>query len=120
MLDSNLVGSLGVTGQKLDAEGVVAAIEMLRTAFPDYHSTTEELIVQDDWAVARWTTRGTHLGDLSSALSTIRPIGKKVEYSGVSFVRVAGGKVVEFLAMSDNLTLMQQLGVIPSAVAAER
>ena len=33
---------------------------MYRTAFPDLHFTTEDLIAEGDKLVIRWTFRGTH------------------------------------------------------------
>ena len=40
--------------------------------------------------------------------------GKRVAVDGMSFFRFADGKIVEEWSTYDNLTIMQQLGLIPS------
>ena len=54
--------------------------------------------------------RGTHRGDLMG----IPPTGKQVTLSAMNIFRVANGKFVEQWVNSDDLDLMQQLGVIPT------
>jgi predicted ester cyclase len=39
-------------------------------------------------------------------------------YPGVVFYRIADGKIAEFRGQFDRMSLMQQLGVIPSTPAA--
>ena len=80
-----------------------------RTAFPDWHSTVDEIIVEGDRVVERWTGRGTHEAEFQG----IQPTGKRVSVPGVVFYRIAGGKIVEFRGQFDRMSLMQQLGVIP-------
>ena len=36
---------------------------MIRSAFPDWHSSVEEMFVDGDRVVERWTGRGTHRGE---------------------------------------------------------
>lgn len=78
-------------------------------AFPDWHSTVEEMIVEGDRVAERWTGRGTHRGEFQG----ISPTGNRVEVPGVVFYRIAGGKIVEFRGRFDQLRLLQQLGVVP-------
>jgi steroid delta-isomerase-like uncharacterized protein len=85
------------------------AATAFRTAFPDWHSTIEEMIAEGDCVAERWTGRGTHRGDLQG----IPPTGKRVEVPGVVFYRIEDGKIVEFRGWFDRMSLMQQLGVIP-------
>ena len=58
--------------------------------------------------MARWSCRGTHIGDLSG----IAPTGKPVTISGVGIARFANGKLAEGW-VNGALGLMQQLGVVP-------
>ena len=81
-----------------------------RTAFPDIRFTVEELVAEGDKVVKRWTIRGTHNGDLMG----IAPTGKKVEVTGMTMARFAGGKLVEEWEAADMLSLMQQVGAIPT------
>jgi steroid delta-isomerase-like uncharacterized protein len=92
------------------AEDLKAVATMIRSAFPDWHSTVEEMLVEGDRVAERWTGRGTHRGEFQG----IPPTGKSVAVPGVVFYRIAGGKIAEFRGQFDRLSLMQQLGVIPS------
>ncbi len=80
-----------------------------RTAFPDWHSTVEEMIAEGDRVAERWTGRGTHRGDLQG----IPPTGMQVTVPGVVFYRIAGNKILEFRGLFDTMSLMRQLGVVP-------
>jgi predicted ester cyclase len=59
--------------------------------------------------VVRWTTRGTHKGELMGIPTT----GKSVVVTGIDIFHISSGKVVESWANWDALGMMQQLGVIP-------
>ena len=58
----------------------------------------------------RWTSKGTHQGDLMG----MPPTGKRAVWSGMSVVRFAEGRIVDIWVESDNMSMMQQLGAIPS------
>jgi steroid delta-isomerase-like uncharacterized protein len=96
-----------VAGGPADLKGLAQAI---RSAFPDWHSTVEEMIVEGDRVAERWTGRGTHRG----AFQGIAPTGTRVEVPGVVFYRIAGGKIVEFRGSFDRMRLLQQLGAMPA------
>jgi steroid delta-isomerase-like uncharacterized protein len=93
--------------------GLKAFNAALRTAFPDWYSTPEELVAEGDRVVERWTGRGTQRGTFQS----IPPSGKQVEVPGVVFYRIRDGKIAEFRGSFDMLSMLQQLGVNPMAVA---
>ncbi len=93
--------------------GLMAFNRALRTAFPDWHSTPEELIAEGDCVAERWTGRGTHRG----AFQGIAPTGRRVEVPGVVFYRIAEGKIVEFRGSFDMMRMMQQLGALPEPAA---
>ena len=99
-----------VTGSPDDLKAVAT---MIRSAFPDWHSTVEEMLVEGDRVAERWTGRGTHRGEFQG----ISPTGKSVAVPGVVFYRIADGKIAEFRGQFDRMSLMQQLGVIPSTNA---
>jgi steroid delta-isomerase-like uncharacterized protein len=90
-------------------------IAMYRTAFPDLHMTIEDQIAEGDKVVNRWTSRGTHKGDLMG----IPPTGKQVTLTGTYVARIVGGKIIEEWGNFDALGMMQQLGVVPSPGQAE-
>ncbi len=76
------------------------------TALPDLEWTFDEVIAEGDRVAARWTTRGTHDGDLLG----FAPTGKPVEFTGISFFTVRCGKVVEFQTEMDAAGLLEQVG----------
>jgi predicted ester cyclase len=88
---------------------------MSRGAFPDARVTVEDQIAEGDKVVDRWTATGTPTGDLMS----VPPTGRRIEVSGITISRFAGGKIVEDWYQGDDLGMMQQLGVIPSGEASE-
>ena len=88
-----------------DADQLKEFNRMMRTAFPDWHSTAEELVAEGDKVAERWTGRGTHRGEFQG----IPPTGRRVEVPGVVFYRIADGKIVEFRGLFDALGMLQQL-----------
>jgi steroid delta-isomerase-like uncharacterized protein len=94
-------------------EDLKAVANMMRSAFPDWHATVEELLVEGDRVVERWTGRGTHQG----AFQGIPPTGKQVAVPGAVFYRLRDGKITEFRGQFNMMSLMQQLGVIPNSNA---
>jgi steroid delta-isomerase-like uncharacterized protein len=84
-----------------------------RNAFPDSHTTIEDMIAEGDKVVLRWTLRGTNTGDIVTPMP-LPATGRQVTISGITIVRIAGGKGVEVWQVGDTLGVLQQLGVIPS------
>ncbi len=97
-------------GLSTGVEGTKQFIGMYLAAFPDLHVTVEDLIAEGDTVTSRWTTRGTHQGELMG----IPPTGKQVTVTGIEIYRFAGGKSVEHWLEFDALGMLQQLGVIPA------
>ena len=83
---------------------------MIRNAFPDLSFTIEDDIAADDKVIQRWTISGTHRGEMLGVAAT----GKQAVWSGISILRLAGGKIAEYWVQNDTLGLMQQLGAMPA------
>ena len=88
-------------------------VTAFRSAFPDFHMTIEDMIAEGDRVVFHYTFRGTNTGDFVMPMP-LPATGKQVTMTGIVMDRLAGGKVVEILEMSDSLGLLQQLGLIPA------
>ena len=58
-------------------------------------------------------TRVNHVGTHTGELQGIAPTGKVVSIGAMSVQRLAGGKIVEMWDFTDEMGMMQQLGVIP-------
>jgi len=85
-------------------------VALIRSAFPDVRVHAHDMIAQGDRVAARITFTGTHQGEFLG----IPPTGKQIEVGTMDIVRVANGKMVEHWGITDNLTMMQQLGVVPT------
>ncbi|MFX1577991.1 MAG: ester cyclase [Promethearchaeota archaeon] len=90
-------------------EGFKQMVTMIRTAFPDFHMTIEDIVAEGDKLAYRYTWRGTHKGEYMG----IAPTGKQVTVTGMNIVHFVGGKGIESWTSGDNLSMMQQLGVVP-------
>ena len=75
-------------------KGYIAAI---RTGFPDFHVTTEDLIAEEDKVAERWTI----------------DIGGGATVSGMTIHRFADGKIVEKWWTKNLLDMLQKRGMIP-------
>ena len=98
-----------VSGQRSGLDGYKEMVGAFRAAFPDLRVKNEDVIVEGDKVVARWTARGTHRG----ALMNIPPTGRQVTLKGVDILRIEGGKIAERWGEFDALGMLQQLGVVP-------
>lgn len=85
-------------------------LSLYLAAFADAHFTVEDLIAEGDLVVARHTFRGTQTGEFMG----IAPTGKQVTVTGITITRFANGKGIELWGNSDDLGLLQQLGVVPA------
>lgn len=90
-------------------EGVKQLFTLLHTAFPDLHGDIEDVVAAGDKVVFRMTWRGVQTGQFFD----ISPTGKRVAFDVFDMARVEGGKMVEHWGLSNQLSLLQQLGVVP-------
>jgi len=83
----------------------------LRTAFPDFKATIDQVIEQGDKVVARWTTTMTHKGEFLG----FAPTGKKATVTGTTILRIIDGKIIEGWDNWDQLGLLVQIGAVNPA-----
>ena len=96
-------------------EGIKQYAAMSLGASPDARVTVEDQVAEGDKVVSRWTATGTHTGELMG----IAPTGRSIEISGITINRFSGRKIAEDWYQSEDLGMMQQLGVIPSEETSE-
>lgn len=90
--------------------GVLQYFQMLIAAFPDFRMDIEDVIASGDKAVARVRVTGTHKGEFMGIPAT----GKSAAVNLIDITRFGDdGLAREHWGVSDQLALMQQLGVIP-------
>jgi steroid delta-isomerase-like uncharacterized protein len=88
------------------ARGLIGAF---RTGFPDWHCQIDDFVVEGDKVVNRWSAKATHTGNFYGIPAT----GKPVVVEGITIHQVADGRIVADWSQTDQLVLMQQLGVAP-------
>ncbi len=79
-------------------------------AFPDVVVTAEKLMAEGDLVTVYWIARGTNTGTGNGLPAT----GKKAEMSGITIWRIVDGKIKEEWSAFDQLSMMQQLGLLPT------
>lgn len=90
-----------------DREGMRAAGQMMRAAFPDWHSELHELIAEGDLVAERFTAGGTQRGEVMG----VPPSGTVVSLPGINIWRLRDGLIVERWGLLDDLGFLRQLGV---------
>lgn len=86
--------------------GLKPIIAAMREGFHDLHYTIKDLIITEDRIVARVIMTGTLLGELWG----MQPNGKKIEVNQVNIEYVKDGRITEHWRLTDELTMMRQLG----------
>jgi len=87
-----------------------AALKGWHQAFSDIAIVPEKLIAEGDLVSIYWIARGTNTGTGNGLPAT----GKKAELSGITIWRIVDGKIKEEWSAFDQLSMMQQLGLVPA------
>ena len=90
-------------------DGVKQVVSTFRAAFPDLEISIEDQVAEEDKVCSRTTMRGTHKGDIFGVPAT----GRSVTMTGLTMVRIVGGRLVESWVKNDVIGLMNQLGSSP-------
>ena len=85
-----------------------AALRGWHKAFPDIAIVPKKLIAEGDLVVVYWVARGTNTGTGNGLPAT----GKQVEQAGITIWRIIDGKIKEEWSAFDQLSMMQQLGLL--------
>ena len=92
-----------------------AALKGWHQAFSDVVIVPEKLIAAGDLVTIYWIARGTNTGTGNGLPAT----GKKAELAGITIWRIVDGKIKEEWSAFDQLSMMQQLGLLPSQKPSE-
>jgi predicted ester cyclase len=95
-LAQNFVDRTIPSGRPQGLKGVLEASKNFRAAIPDLRAEIEELLVVNDRAVVRYIFTG-HF---------------EISFRAVDIYRVQNGQISDNWHLEDNLSLMQQLGVV--------
>ena len=96
-------------GVPTDREGGKMFLTAFANAFPDSQIAVDDMIAEGDRVVTKKTMTGTHIGEFNG----IPPTGKRVAIQYVDILRLRDGQIIEHWLSMDQLSFLQQLGVIP-------
>jgi steroid delta-isomerase-like uncharacterized protein len=83
-----------------------------RDAFPDLKVKIDDIVGEGSIVAARWSATGTHRGNGLGFSAT----GRSVDFTGMVFVRIENGQLVEGWNNFDQLGMLQQLGIVARSV----
>jgi steroid delta-isomerase-like uncharacterized protein len=95
-------------------EGYIHFFTGLREAFPDLSVAVEHVVADDNNVAFAYTITGTHKGNFLGFPAS----GTKIKARGMQISRFEDGKIVERWGSSDELGILQQIGVLKLADSA--
>lgn len=101
--DIRFRGSLDITANGI--EGFKEYAKILTDAFPNLYHAVEMSVFENDMAAVYVTYSGTHEGKIFD----YAPTGKRISYSGASFIHMKDGKIRNVNILGDLNSLHRQL-----------
>jgi len=95
-------------GRAQGLEGPLAASKFVRAAVPDMHAEISQLIVSGDRVVVHLRFSGHFSGQFKG----VQGKGQEVNFIATDIYRITDGRIADNWHIEDNLTFLQQLGVI--------
>jgi predicted ester cyclase len=95
-------------GRAQGVPGPLAASTFVRTAIPDLQADLRQLIVAGDRVTVHYRFHGHFTGRWADKQGQ----GQAVDFIATDIYRIADGKIADNWHIEDNLTLMQQLGLV--------
>ena len=93
-------------------QGFYPFFDRLCAALSNLHVNVEETIAEGDKVCVRWSCTAKHTGDGLG----VDPTGANIHITGISILRVVGGKLIEGWQNWDMLGMMEQIrGLAKSA-----
>ncbi|HUG15525.1 MAG TPA: ester cyclase [Thermomicrobiales bacterium] len=84
------------------------SIRDLYAAFPDFHTTIDDLIIDTEQSkvAVRWTATGTHRGPFLG----VEPTGNRVTFRGIETLTIRHGLIVERAGEWNGIAILEQMG----------
>jgi predicted ester cyclase len=106
-------------GRPVGRDGLRLVLEDIYTTFPDWRMEIVEIVAAGDAVVVRSMVSGTHRGVGKRAVNGgmlvgVEPTQKRFEVQHIHWYRLRDGKIVEHRANRDDLSMMRQLGLLPT------
>lgn len=94
-----------VNGAPVSHDAVKQAVASLHQAFAPAHAVIEDMIVEGNKVVVRWSIHGTHSG----AFMGIAPTGQAIQLTGINIYRIENNQFVANDEQVNALELMHRL-----------
>ncbi|WP_207798923.1 ester cyclase [Taibaiella soli] len=95
-------------GRPQGFKGILFASANFRKSVPDLHCSMEDLIITGDKIVCRQIYTGHNTGPTAGHPAS----GNTIEFFAIDILHVRNGKVYEDWHLEDNLTFLQEAGVV--------
>ena len=92
-------------GTKPGRQGLLEAVAMFRTGFPDIEISADRVIAESDSVAVYGTIRGTNTGGLMGSPAT----GKRAVFHFMDMYRISNGKIVEMWHVEDIAGMLKSL-----------
>ena len=109
LIADDFVDNDAMPGMAPGRQGMIDMMGMFVGAFPDLNVVVEHWVAEGDLVVEVMTTKGTQNGEFMGMPAS----GKKFSVREMHMVRVANGKMAEHWGLSNEMSMMQQLGLMP-------
>ena len=109
LIADDFVDNDAMPGMAPGRQGMIDMMGMFIGAFPDLNVVVEHWVAEGDLVVGVMTTKGTQTGEFMGMPAS----GKKFSVREMHMVRVANGKMAEHWGLSNEMSMMQQLGLMP-------
>jgi predicted ester cyclase len=90
-------------------EVIRAAQGRIRALFKDIRYHLEQLVAEGDRVVARYTVHAVRKADKDTDAGDA---GREIDIVGMTFFRIADGRIVETWAINDQFSMFRQLGYV--------
>ena len=109
LIADDFVDNDAMPGMAPGRQGMIDMMGMFVGAFPDLNVVVEHWVAEGDLVVGVMTTKGTQNGEFMGMPAS----GKKFSVREMHMVRVANEKMAEHWGLSNEMSMMQQLGLMP-------
>ncbi|MFC4763826.1 ester cyclase [Dyella koreensis] len=97
-------------GRAQGPAGPLAVSRLMHAAVPDLSCEIEQMLVVGDRVVVHLHFRG----HFSGRFKDVQGQGQAIDFIATDIYRIAGGRIIDNWHLEDNLTLMQQMGLVPA------
>jgi predicted ester cyclase len=94
----------------LNREALLQMMNVMFSGLSQRQHVFKDQIAEDDKVATRVTLHAVHTGEFQGMLAT----GKQIVVPQIAIHRIQNGKIVEVWVSSDDISMMKQLGLMPS------